>query len=107
MFASKYEMKFKLYFSDIKPRMAIFVSKMSHCLYDLLARYSQGDWNVEIPVIVSNHPDLEEVAQKFSIPFVELPITKENKAEQEAKEMAEAYYLSEIAKEENAIDKQT
>ncbi len=88
LFASKYEMKFKLYFSDIKPRMAIFVSKMSHCLYDLLARYSQGDWNVEIPVIVSNHPDLEEVARKFSIPFVELPITKENKAEQEAKEMA-------------------
>ena len=57
LYAQKYEMNFRLYFSDTKPRMAIFVSKMSHCLFDLLARYTAGEWNVEIPLIISNHPD--------------------------------------------------
>ncbi len=47
--AKKYEMDFRLYFSDVKPRMAIFVSKLSHCLFDMLARYTAGEWNVEIP----------------------------------------------------------
>ena len=88
LYAQKYDMSFKLYFSDYKPRMAIFVSKMSHCLYDLLARYAAGEWNVEIPLIVSNHPDLQHVAERFSIPFYLFPITKENKAEQEQKELA-------------------
>ena len=46
LYAQKYEMNFRLYFSDTKPRMAIFVSKMSHCLFDLLARYTAGEWNV-------------------------------------------------------------
>lgn len=87
LYAQKYDMSFKLYFSDYKPRMAIFVSKMSHCLYDLLARYAAGEWNVEIPLIVSNHPDLQHVAERFSIPFCLFPITKENKAEQEQKEL--------------------
>lgn len=88
LYAQKYDMSFKLYFSDYKPRMAIFVSKMSHCLYDLLARYAAGEWNVEIPLIVSNHPDLQHVAERFSIPFYLFPITKENKAEQEQRELA-------------------
>lgn len=88
LYAQKYDMSFELYFSDYKPRMAIFVSKMSHCLYDLLARYAAGEWNVEIPLIVSNHPDLQHVAERFSIPFYLFPITKENKAEQEQKELA-------------------
>lgn len=88
LYAQKYDMSFKLYFSDYKPRMAIFVSKMSHCLYDLLARYAAGEWNVEIPLIVSNHPDLQHVAERFSIPFYLFPITKGNKAEQEQRELA-------------------
>lgn len=87
LYAQKYEMSFRLYFSDIKPRMAIFVSKMSHCLFDMLARYANGEWNVEIPLIISNHPNLQHVADKFGIPFYLFPITKETKAEQEAKEM--------------------
>ncbi len=87
LYAQKYDMDFRLYFSDRKPRMAIFVSKMSHCLFDLLARYTAGEWNVEIPLIISNHPDLQHVAERFGIPFHLFPITKENKAEQEAKEM--------------------
>lgn len=87
LYAQKYDMKFRIYFSDRKPRMAIFVSKMSHCIYDLLARYTAGEWDVEIPLIISNHPDLQHVADRFGIPFYVFPITKENKAEQEAKEM--------------------
>lgn len=87
LYAQKYDMKYRIYFSDRKPRMAIFVSKMSHCIYDLLARYTAGEWDVEIPLIISNHPDLEHIADRFGIPFHVFPITKENKAEQEAKEM--------------------
>ncbi|MBP3419181.1 MAG: formyltetrahydrofolate deformylase [Marinifilaceae bacterium] len=88
LYAQKYDMRFKIYFSDYKPKMAIFVSKMSHCLYDMLARYTAGEWNVEIPLIISNHPDMQHVAEMFGIPYYVFPITKENKAEQEAKEMA-------------------
>ena len=87
LYARKYDMTFRLYFSGVKPRMAIFVSKMSHCLYDLLARYTAGEWNVEIPLIISNHPDLENVGKRFGIPFYVFPITKENKEEQERAEM--------------------
>ena len=87
LYAQKYEMNFRLYFSDTKPRMDIFVSKMSHCLFDLLARYTAGEWNVEIPLIISNHPDLQHVAERFGIPFHLFPITKETKEEQEKKEM--------------------
>ena len=87
LYAQKYEMFFFFYFSDTKPRMAIFVSKMSHCLFDLLARYTAGEWNVEIPLIISNHPDLQHVAERFGIPFYLFPITKETKEEQEKKEM--------------------
>ena len=88
LYGQKYEMDFRLYFSDVKPRMAIFVSKLSHCLFDMLARYTAGEWNVEIPLIISNHPDLQHVAERFGIPFYLFPITKETKEEQERKEMA-------------------
>ena len=87
LYAQKYNMSFRLYFSDDKPRMAIFVSKMSHCLFDILARYTAGEWEVEIPLIISNHKELEHVANRFDIPFYHFPITKDTKAEQELKEM--------------------
>ena len=85
LFARRYGVTLNVYFSDRIPRMAIFVSKMSHCLYDLLARYTAGEWRVELPLIVSNHTDLQRVAERFDIPFYHIPITKENKAEQEKK----------------------
>jgi len=88
LIAQKYHMKFNLYFSEEVPRMAIFVSKMSHCLFDLLARYTAGEWSVEIPLIISNHPDMEPVAQGFGIDYHYFPINKDNKAAQEAKELA-------------------
>ncbi len=87
LLASRFDMHFRLYFSDTKPRMAIFVSKMPHCLYDLLSRYAAGEWHVDIPLIISNHPDMEPVAQRFGIEYHYFPITKDNKAEQEAKEL--------------------
>ncbi|SHE95444.1 formyltetrahydrofolate deformylase [Mariniphaga anaerophila] len=80
-------MYWRLYFSDEIPRMALFVSKMSHCLFDILARYTAGEWNVEIPCIISNHEYLKPVAERFGIDFFYFPITKANKDEQEKKEI--------------------
>ncbi len=89
LYAPRYQMTFNLYFSDERPRMAIFVSKMSHCLYDLLARYKAGEWNVDIPCIISNHEDLRFVAEQFNIPYYVWSINKDhsNKAEVEAAEL--------------------
>jgi formyltetrahydrofolate deformylase len=82
------EMSWNIYYSDKKPRMAIFVSKDSHCLYDLLSRHESGELEVEIPLIVSNHENLRGAAERFGIPFHVFKITKENKAEQETAEHA-------------------
>ena len=89
LYAQRYEMTANLYFNDVKPRMAIFVSKMSHCLYDLLARYKAGEFNVDIPCIVSNHEDLRYVAEQFDIPYYVWAIKKDHshKAEVEQQEM--------------------
>ena len=89
LYAQRYNMTFHLYFNDVKPRMAIFVSKMSHCLYDLLARYKAGEWDVEIPCIISNHEDLRYIANQFDIPYHVWSIKKDhsNKAEFEQAEM--------------------
>jgi len=89
LYAQRYQMEFSLYFSDQRPRMAIFVSKMSHCLYDLLARWKTGEFGCDIPCIVSNHEDLRYVADQFGIPFHVWSIAKDhsNKAEVEAAEL--------------------
>lgn len=89
LFTVRYDMKFDLYFSDVKPRMALFVSKMSHCLYDLLARYKAGELNIDIPCIVSNHEDLRYVAEQFGIPYYVWSIKKDwsNKQEVEQAEL--------------------
>ena len=88
LLASRYRMYFRIYFSDETPRMALFVSKLSHCLYDILARYAAGEWNVEIPLIISNHPDLGEVARMFDVPYHHIPVTPETRAGQEEKILA-------------------
>ncbi len=89
LYAQRYDMTFSLYFSDTRPRMAIFVSKMSHCLFDLLARYKSGEWDVDIPCIISNHEDMREVAEQFGIPYYVWSINKDhsNKKEVEEAEM--------------------
>lgn len=87
LIASPLEMKWKLYFSNETPRMALFVSKMPHCLFDILARYTAGEWDIEIPLIISNHNTLKPVADRFGIDFHHFEINKANKAEQEAAEL--------------------
>lgn len=89
LYAQRYQMAFNLYFSDQRPRMAIFVSKMSHCLYDLLARWKAGEYDVDIPCIISNHEDLRYVGEQFGIPYHVWSINKDhsNKAEVEQAEM--------------------
>ncbi len=96
LFGARYSLEFNIYFSDVKPRMAIFVSRQSHCLYDLLARYEAGEWAVDIPCIISNHENLRPIAERFGIPYHVWPINKDhsNKAEVEAAEM-------ELLKKEN------
>ena len=84
--ASRYQMTSQLHFSDTKLRMALFVSKMSHCFYDLLARYESGELYVDIPVIISNHTDLQKAAERLDIDFHCISITKENKKQQEEKQ---------------------
>jgi formyltetrahydrofolate deformylase len=85
---SRYQMTAQLHFSDAKLRMALFVSKMSHCFYDLLARYECGELNVDIPIIISNHTDLQKTAERLDIDFHYLSINKENKKQQEEKQIA-------------------
>ena len=75
---------FKVYYSDSVSRVAIMVSKTSHCLYDLLVRCEDGFLPCEVPLIISNHPDLEAVADRFNIPYYCCPIINKNKAAQEA-----------------------
>jgi formyltetrahydrofolate deformylase len=87
LIARKFEIKFSLHFSDKKPRMALFVSSLSHCLFDILSRYIAGDWETEIPLVISNHESLRPVAQRFGIDFHLVEKNKENKAEQEQVEL--------------------
>ncbi len=78
----------RIEFSESKLRLAIFVSKYDHCLQEILWRYKMNEYDVEIPLIISNHPDLQKLAEANGIPFHVFPITKENKLDQEAKEIA-------------------
>jgi formyltetrahydrofolate deformylase len=83
LIAQKYDMKWQLHFSHETPRMAIFVSKLPHCLYDILSRWKSKEIDVEIPLIISNHPDLEPVARQFGIDFHLFAVNSDNKREQE------------------------
>lgn len=77
--ALPYKMKWSLKSDDTVLKMALFVSKYNHCLYDLLSRYHSGELKVEIPFIISNHPDLKIIADQFSIPYYHIPVSKESK----------------------------
>ena len=84
----KFQMKWRLYNSDSKPRMAIFVSKYDHCLYDILSRHASSEWHAEIPFILSNHEELAHIAKNFNIPFYHVPISKDSKSEATELQMA-------------------
>jgi formyltetrahydrofolate deformylase len=81
--ATPFNMNWAMYTQDQKPKMALFVSKYDHCLYDILGRYCAGELPLEIPIIISNHEDLKPVAERFNIPFFHIPFTKDNKEEGE------------------------
>ena len=83
----KFQMEWQLHFSSQRPRMALFVSKMSHCLYDILQRCVSGEWPVDIPMIISNHDNLRYIAERFEIPFRVFSITRETKAEREKEQI--------------------
>ncbi|MEM0993779.1 MAG: formyltetrahydrofolate deformylase [Bacteroidota bacterium] len=78
-----FQMKWELHFSDNVPRMAVFVLKVSHCLYDILQRWASKEWRLEIPLIISNHEQLRSIVERFDIPFYHFNINKANKVEQE------------------------
>ena len=73
--------------NDILPKMALFVSKYDHCLYDILSRHQSGELAVDIPFILSNHNDLKSIADRFDIPFYHVPVTKETKEEAEEEQL--------------------
>jgi formyltetrahydrofolate deformylase len=85
--ADRFNMKWEIHFSSDIPRMAIFVSKLPHCLDDILARYHADEWKVDIPIIISNHEQLRPIAEKFEIDFYHVPKSGENKVQAEAEEI--------------------
>jgi formyltetrahydrofolate deformylase len=85
--ATDFKMSWEIHIKDQKPKMALFVSKYDHCLFDILGRFSAGELNVEIPLIISNHEDLRPIAERFNIPFFCIPFTKENKEEGEKQQI--------------------
>lgn len=85
--AKPYKMKWSMHMEEVKPRMAIFVSKYNHCLYDLLSRYKSGELEVDIPFIISNHEQASSIAAQFEIPFYHIPVSKNTKAVAEAEQL--------------------
>lgn len=92
--AKEYQMNWELQDADTKPRIMIMVSKFDHCLVDLLYRLRTGELEADVPVVISNHLDSKDLVEAQGIRFEHIPITKENKPEQEER-------LLEIVKSEN------
>ena len=87
LIAGRFSMVWSLSFSGKKPRVAIFVSKYAHCIYDILGRYESREWDIEIPLIISNHEKFRDLAERSGIEFHHFPITRESKESQERKEI--------------------
>ncbi len=80
---NRFSLNCNFYLKSDKPKMAVFVSKYDHCLYDILAKQQSGELAAEIPFILSNHPDLEIIAKRFEVPFHYIPFSKETKSDAE------------------------
>ena len=85
---NKYNLKTDIYLNNALPRMALFVSKYDHFLYDILGRHQSGELKIEIPFILSNHRDLKGIAERFNIPFYYVSVTKETKKAAEQEQIA-------------------
>jgi formyltetrahydrofolate deformylase len=95
LFADTIGLQWSVRYSEQPYRVALLVTRASHCPYDLLLREHEGELKCDIPLIIGNHPDLESMAKQFDKPFYHLPITKETKAQQEAqiKQLLEQYQI--------------
>ena len=81
------DLEYKLVDAHVRKRVAIFVSKYDHCLIDLLGRWHRGDLDMDIVMVISNHPDLAVEAARFGVPYHHIPVTKESKAQAEAAQL--------------------
>lgn len=86
--ATAYDMEWNMHPGGQKPRMAIFVSRYNHCLYDLLSRYHSGELEVEIPFILSNHNDLRSISEQFDLPFYHVALNGPDKEVAEKQQLA-------------------
>ena len=84
--ANKFGFSFEFKTNKAVPRVALFVYKYAHCLFDILSRYEAKEWNIDIPVIISNHEKFNYIGERYDIPYHYFPINKNNKKEQEEKE---------------------
>jgi len=87
--AERFKMKWDIRFSDYVPKVAIFVSRHIHCFHDLILRHRMGEFQAEIPLVISNHNDLRPISEQYSLNFMHFPITPETKKKQEEKEIEE------------------
>ena len=85
--AEKFDMKFEIFFTGDVPRMAVFVSRLPHCLSDIIYRLRAREWNVEMPVVISNHPDLEDLADRYGADFRLFENVGGNREEVEARQL--------------------
>jgi formyltetrahydrofolate deformylase len=83
--AEEFKMQWRLARSNCRPKMIILVSKYDHCLVDLLYRHKSGELACEIPLIISNHPDNQPIADFYGIPYITVPVPKDNKRPAEEK----------------------
>lgn len=93
--AKRFDLDWRLALSDIRPRMAILVSKYDHCLLDLLYRHQNGELACETPCVISNHPDCQRIADFYHVPFFLVPVDKNNKraAEQQITAMLQRHAI--------------
>ncbi len=82
--AERFDMQWSIHDADARPKVLILVSKLEHCLADLLFRWRMGELKMDIVGIVSNHPDFAPMAEQHGLPFHHFPITPDTKARQEA-----------------------
>ena len=87
-FENTLDLDWFLRFNDRPLRIAVFVTRELAHLYNLIMKCISGQWNANIEMIISNHPDLTDEAARFEIPYHHIPITRDNKAEQEKKHLA-------------------
>ncbi len=86
--AKEFDATWQISFTSRKQRVAIFVSKLDHCLQEILWRQRSGEFDIEIPLIISNHEDLRSLAEQYNTPFAIFPIGKDNRSEQERNELS-------------------